>query len=511
MRTFNKREKEFIGILNAVGNDQIVSLNTVLETAYFTEALGRALIIQNQARYAVFFLKAEVFDDPAKKKEELEDFLMLISLIIYLKNEGYIALFRSDTSKEQPMFFLQDDFVTAQPSKGSIVLNSRGFYTSSPGTIHDKDGNIIYKGVVSQGENYDVILSATTGSLIVNSHLNDVLQDQDGVNRSPSEPQESEKPEATVETVPEPKIAEDNGSSDVQTEAANVEHTNEKIPHMNVQSINKQLILSFYAVLVLLLIGGVVGFLKFAELKTQMDVLSKNTGAMQSKTDVIPQKAFHTPPLEPQAPVAVQDSVGTFYGIDISHWNGDVAADIQSADKVTFIICKATQGEKGIDKDFTSNWELISKKKLIRGAYHFYDAQQDPGKQAEHFCNTVGKLQENDMPLIVDIEQASLPVKSKVDIKSLQSALLEFLQYVEKYSQKRPMIYTDYSFANNYLTGKSFSRYPLWIAEYTEKVKPVTPSGWPSYKIWQKSSTYNLDSKMVDYDVYEGSIAGLLQ
>ena len=45
----------------------------------------------------------------------------------------------------------------------------------------------------------------------------------------------------------------------------------------------------------------------------------------------------------------------------------------------------------------------------IRGAYHFYIYSDDPEVQANHFCEVVTDLDENDISLILDIEELEDP------------------------------------------------------------------------------------------------------
>lgn len=173
-RTFNAREKLIIKNIITVAPAGPVLMNHLLEKFFFTEKNGRALIIQAQAQYAVFFLHNNLFDDEQVKKKELEEFLELITLISYLRYHGYISLYRDEKTKEKSMVFIQDNFNNPIPSKGSILLNPKGDYTIKPDTIHDKNNEVIYKGVVFDSDTYDMILSCTTGALLVSHSLKEI-------------------------------------------------------------------------------------------------------------------------------------------------------------------------------------------------------------------------------------------------------------------------------------------------------------------------------------------------
>ncbi|WP_379963285.1 glycoside hydrolase family 25 protein [Epilithonimonas sp. UC225_85] len=193
-------------------------------------------------------------------------------------------------------------------------------------------------------------------------------------------------------------------------------------------------------------------------------------------------------------------------GIDVSHWNGNIVEDLQKKDGLQFVICKSTQGERDIDPDFTKNWKYLSEKNIMKGTYHFYVYSQDPIKQAVHFCSTVdnaGMIKDTDFPLIIDIEEMSLPRKP-IDAERLKKDLLTFLNYVEDKTNQAPIIYSDFSFLNRYLNDSAFSKYPLWLAEYSHSPKPKIPETWKGKgcMIWQKTDNYHVNSDDTDFDIY---------
>jgi len=200
-----------------------------------------------------------------------------------------------------------------------------------------------------------------------------------------------------------------------------------------------------------------------------------------------------------------------YFGIDVSHWNGDIVSEIQANSDLSFIICKATQGLKMIDSEFKKNWVSIKQLGKIRGAYHFYIYKDDPIKQANHFCDVVNDLQETDISLILDVEELSLP-KGKIDKVKLKNDLIVFLEHIKKKTNRTPIIYTDYSFANQYLDDSKFSKYSLWLAEYTNGT-PKIPNTWKKtgYKILQKSDNYNINSTKEDYDIFYGKKSELYE
>lgn len=198
-------------------------------------------------------------------------------------------------------------------------------------------------------------------------------------------------------------------------------------------------------------------------------------------------------------------------GIDISHYQGNLMDEIKGHDHLDFIICKATQGIAYIDEDFEENWRIIREKGFIRGAYHFFVVSEDPEDQAHHFYDTIPDLDIGDMAPIVDVEELSL--SQDTSPRSLQDLLKEFLMVTEDKFGRKPMIYSNYSFAQEYLKDDWLADYPLWIADYNGKSSPAIPNTWENtgYKIWQKNSSYHIDSMDTDFDVFIGHKTDLVR
>lgn len=215
-------------------------------------------------------------------------------------------------------------------------------------------------------------------------------------------------------------------------------------------------------------------------------------------------------PVEPVKKVLPLDTVMTVCGLDISKYQGNLLKDLHQLDTMHFMICKATQGATLVDVDFVYNWQRLQQVKLVRGAYHFYMAKDDPVNQAQHFLRTVGSLSRNDIPLIIDIEEGSL--SGTVNKKQLQSDLLTCLQYLHTRSGKKPVIYTDLFFANTYLQQPAFAAYPLWLAEYSRRPAPVLPQTWKEKGIvfWQKNDTLTVNSRKTDFDIFVGNGAAFM-
>jgi lysozyme len=265
--------------------------------------------------------------------------------------------------------------------------------------------------------------------------------------------------------------------------------------------------LSKLIIFVILVITGTVLFLSFKMIDLKNEHMLLDNKIEKINKDL--KKRLHLMSKSTSEVTKVPEKM--HYGIDVSHWNGDIISEIPGNDHISFVICKATQGVSYIDVDFKDNWLKIKETNKIRGAYHFYLYNDDPIKQANHFCNVVNDLDKKDISLILDIEELSLP-KEGIDKIKLNNDLLIFLEHVENKINRTPIIYTDFSFANEYLYDDKFAKYSLWLAEYSNAKEPKIPNTWKDkgIKIWQKRENYDINSSKVDYDVFFGEIEKII-
>ena len=76
-----------------------------------------------------------------------------------------------------------------------------------------------------------------------------------------------------------------------------------------------------------------------------------------------------------------------------------------------------------------------------------------------------------------------------------------FRAEVERRTGRLPAIYTAASWWNDCTGGNgSFAKDPLWIASY-DTSSPSLPSGWPSWTLWQFTSSGSIPGISGDVDV----------
>jgi len=162
------------------------------------------------------------------------------------------------------------------------------------------------------------------------------------------------------------------------------------------------------------------------------------------------------------------------HGIDLSHHNKGVSIKDLEQD---FVFIKVTEGVSFVSPSFESMARSLNISKIPWGSYHYYRPELDPIRQAKHFTEkALGNL-----PCVLDIEQ------EYGDRKALVSDLRIFLEYVENFTGKTPIIYSGYSYLVDLSLPVDFEKYPLWLAWYTEEEKVSAPSPWKDWTFWQYS------------------------
>lgn len=196
------------------------------------------------------------------------------------------------------------------------------------------------------------------------------------------------------------------------------------------------------------------------------------------------------------------------FGMDISHYQRkeDVKWDSLSlangAVPIKFVVLRATMGNKSADHNFDEFWQLAKKHSLIRGAYHFYRADEDPVLQANNFLANV-KLESGDLPPVLDIEK----IPRRKTNEKLVEDLKVWCKIVEENYGTKPIIYTYYSYYKDFLKGE-FDGYPLWLANYNDVPAPSPDDPWVLWQFSENGIVNGISTK-VDVNIYNGGMWGL--
>ena len=193
------------------------------------------------------------------------------------------------------------------------------------------------------------------------------------------------------------------------------------------------------------------------------------------------------------------------HGIDISHHQGNINwTEVKATEKqrhpISFVFMKATEGGDYKDRRFAENFHQAGKVGLIRGAYHFYNPNTSPIRQADFFISQV-ELKKGDLAPVLDIE------RKPRDKAQLQADLKIFLNRLEQHYGVKPIIYTSYKYKTRYLDSPEFDAYPLWIAHYY--VDMLSFEGpWHFWQHTDYGTVPGIETN-VDLNVFNGSMEEL--
>ena len=193
------------------------------------------------------------------------------------------------------------------------------------------------------------------------------------------------------------------------------------------------------------------------------------------------------------------------FGFDISHYQKkeDIKWDsltiANDGIKLDFVVMRATMGNRKKDKHFDDFWETSKKNELIRGAYHFYRADEDPVMQANNYLESV-KLESGDLRPVLDIER----VPRRKSREKFIDDLKVWLKIVEDKYGEKPIIYTYYYYYKDHLKGE-FDDYPLWLANYNDVMVPSPDDDWKLWQFTEKGIVKGINTK-VDLNIYNGNL-----
>lgn len=198
----------------------------------------------------------------------------------------------------------------------------------------------------------------------------------------------------------------------------------------------------------------------------------------------------------------------TVEGIDVSGWQPNTNWPPVKASGREFAFVKATENTGYVNPYFKQDWDGIKAAGMLRGAYHYFHADTDPIAQADHFLSTMGPLEFNDLPPVLDLEETMGQSNA-----TITSRALAFLDHLEKNTGKTPIIYTGPYFFDTYVNNhEAFTKYPLWVANYGVMC-PSVPGQWPTFTFWQYTSTGpvpGVQGSNVDQNVFNGTLDQLI-
>lgn len=515
MQTLSAYQLAFLTHLHRACGGMTTEIGIYLSSFYFTRARGRALVLQPHGAFGYFYLAPGLYADAERRKRELSAFIGIVTMLDGLKRSGQILYIQPHDAARpgSAIRALGDSFETPVISAGKIVLNPQGDYTSHPDTIKNEANADIYIGTRLDGPLFDMVNAVTGGLVYMTAEIDTLINTAakpapaptaTAVSPGPTAPPAggtaaavgpepaSPGPEHAIGTAPEPLKAPPLATAPLAVWTG-------KLPLLlHALSLALLGLVIFYVLQIKDSVHGVG--------RTQARVQDAVAGSAISRTGA----TSPAPAPVPQTQARAAAGAGRQLGFDLSKWNGALAARALATPHVGFVILRATSGMVK-DSDFEKNWALVKGHSVARGAYHFYHASEDPVAQAKMFLKVVGRRDAADIAPIIDFEMLSFHKSAPTQNPDLvRNNLLKMLNYVEAQTGQTPILYTNVEAGDKYLDDPKFTRFPLWIADWTNAKDPKLPSAWKSagYLYWQRSKSYTLDGSgpvPIDLDVYNGS------
>ena len=205
-------------------------------------------------------------------------------------------------------------------------------------------------------------------------------------------------------------------------------------------------------------------------------------------------------------------------GVDVSNWQGSVDWASVRDSGIEFAWIKATEGISYKDPSFDTNYLESYYGDVIRGAYHFATPDTSSGAaQADYFTSNGGGWSRDGMTLpgVLDIEYN--PYGSScygLSTTSMRSWISDFYDTYKARTSRDMVIYTTADWWDT-CTGNwdgMSTRSPLWVANWTTASSPTMPIGFPTWTVWQYTSSGTVSgiSGKVDREQFNGTRGRLL-
>lgn len=187
------------------------------------------------------------------------------------------------------------------------------------------------------------------------------------------------------------------------------------------------------------------------------------------------------------------------HGIDISKWQGDIEWQKVKDSGVSFAFIKATEGKDRFDPRFNEYWQRANAVGIPHAPYHFYYFCSTADEQADWFISNVPKAS-MDLPPVIDVEWngESKTCRTRPDPETVRSEMKRFMDRLEAYYGKRPIIYTSVDFHRDNLVGY-FGDHHFWVRSVA--AHPDKTYADRRWAFWQYTSTAVVPGIKGDTDI----------
>ena len=146
---------------------------------------------------------------------------------------------------------------------------------------------------------------------------------------------------------------------------------------------------------------------------------------------------------------------------------------------VSFVYIKSTEGTTVRNRYFIKDYAAARAQGLRTGAYHFFSLNSPALAQATYFVNHT-LFRPGDFPPVLDVEPTEAQIRKIGGTEELLRRVRIFMEYVEKRTGMKPILYINQGFVNRHLANAADikQRYNVWIARYGEYKPDVKLVYW---------------------------------
>lgn len=146
---------------------------------------------------------------------------------------------------------------------------------------------------------------------------------------------------------------------------------------------------------------------------------------------------------------------------------------------VSFVYIKSTEGTTIRNRYFMSDYAKAKQQGLHVGAYHFFSLKTPALAQATYFVNST-LFRQGDFPPVLDVEPTDAQIEAIGGDEVLMQRIRTFMDYVEKRTHMRPILYVNQMFINKHMQNAADIKqnYNVWIARYGEYKPDVKLVYW---------------------------------
>ena len=194
------------------------------------------------------------------------------------------------------------------------------------------------------------------------------------------------------------------------------------------------------------------------------------------------------------------------HGIDASRWQGDIDWPTARAAGVSFAYLKATEGGDILDPMFRAHWTGAKQAGVRQGAYHYFYFCRPAVEQAQWFIRHVPQ-DPTALPPVLDMEwnHQSRTCRLRPTGTKLREEAKRFLDILERYYGKRPVIYTTVDFYRDSNIGQ-LKNTEFWLRSVADPPRKTYPG--QKWTFWQYTGTGVVPGVKtpVDINVFAGSL-----